>query len=480
MMKRRDVLRALGIAAVGAGVGAGLEVRAQGGAGKDRRYLFVVGAMGGASILDSFLPVLESESPNGQTLTTFAPSLVAQPPGSNLRCVAPLTAELGATYRADYEQATFLSKYKDDIAVMTLESASVNHTIAQARAMTGGAIDRGRTLLEAAGDTHGAGLPLPVCNMTTGGYAEAGRDPALAPHARQVTIGDPRYFAFGTHGHRGLGTGLDEPLIVRGREARAALDATGPFARRHAKSLSRQKYLELRERGGAVEEAGLIDRLMLLDDAELESYGLAPTPLLGLIRDALPKVDTDPLHAQAALAFLLVQSGVSCAVAIAPTNGVRSEMQKVTNTQLAFDYSHTIHRVAQHVMWSRVLSVVDGLITLLKSQEAPESPGQSLWDKSLVYLATDFGREKIRPSGALAFGTGHHTNNGVVMISPLLAGNRVYGGVDPSTCLTFGFDPQSGEPAPGTVMTEGDVYSAICQALGVGFPGRRDVPAMMA
>ena len=66
-----------------------------------------------------------------------------------------------------------------------------------------------------------------------------------------------------------------------------------------------------------------------------------------------------------------------------------------------------------------------------------------------------------------------------MLISPLLNGNRVYGGVDPQTGLTHGFDPNTGDPTPNTVMREGDVYSAICHALDIDFAGRRDMPCMI-
>jgi hypothetical protein len=61
----------------------------------------------------------------------------------------------------------------------------------------------------------------------------------------------------------------------------------------------------------------------------------------------------------------------------------------------------------------------------------------------------------------------------------LVNGGRVYGGVDPDTALTYGFDPTTGAPAPGTVMSEADIFGAVAHALGVSFPGRRDMPALV-
>ena len=91
----------------------------------------------------------------------------------------------------------------------------------------------------------------------------------------------------------------------------------------------------------------------------------------------------------------------------------------------------------------------------------------------MIYVATEFGRDKKRPAGNPIWGTSHHLNNGSVMFSPLLKGNAVYGGVDPKTGVTYGFDPMTGLPDPQRKFFEGDVYSIIAQALGLDFPGRR-------
>jgi uncharacterized protein (DUF1501 family) len=131
-------------------------------------------------------------------------------------------------------------------------------------------------------------------------------------------------------------------------------------------------------------------------------------------------------------------------------------------------------------MWRRMMQVVDGLVTLLKEEDYLGDAGLGpMWDRSLVYLATDFGRTKERPSGSLSFGTGHDLSNGNVLVSPLLRGGRVYGGVDPATVKTYGFDPTTGEPDPSRVMREGDVYSLVAQALGVDFEGRTDMSGLV-
>jgi uncharacterized protein (DUF1501 family) len=111
-----------------------------------------------------------------------------------------------------------------------------------------------------------------------------------------------------------------------------------------------------------------------------------------------------------------------------------SLISSVANPPLSFDFSHAEHRSVQALMWSRVLGVADRLIGLLKSEEW--SDGQSLWDRTMIYVANDFGRSKQRPQGAEQFGTGHDLNDGALIISPLANGGRLLGGIDPDTGIT--------------------------------------------
>jgi hypothetical protein len=60
-----------------------------------------------------------------------------------------------------------------------------------------------------------------------------------------------------------------------------------------------------------------------------------------------------------------------------------------------------------------------------------------------------------------------------------LCADRVFGGVDKQTLRSHGFHRQTGEPITNSRMDEGDVYSAIAQALDVDFSGRRDMTALM-
>lgn len=455
--------------------------RAHAQAAADRRFLFVIAATGGASIIDSFLPVAASESADPENLVVYPDALVAQPAGSNLRCVTPI--DFGGIFSTNYDMRTFLSRHASDTAVLCLESTSVNHTVAQRRAITGAGIDGGRTLMEAMAMTHGDGLLLPNCNMASGGYIEPSAVDSVPDWARGELINDPRLFGLSTSGTRGL---LDVPadaLVRRARSVRDRLDDSSPFAERHGASALRKRFRQIRTQlGGELEAADLITKLMLYRSSPqvpLEQYGLASSPELARLETHFPRILDDDLQAQAALAFLLARYDLSCAITFGP--GFEPSFLAdgtLADTPIAFDFSHRSHVVTQNFMWGRILSAMDGLISLLKEQ--PYGDGsQSMWDRSLIYIATDFGRTKSRPTSSYDFGSGHDLNNGTVIVSPLIKGNQVYGGIDPDTCLTHGFDPLTGQADPQKPIAEGHVYSTICQALGIDFPGRIDMPGVV-
>lgn len=443
------------------------------------RYLFTIAAFGGASIIDSFLPVREDESKNGARLTTFKDVHVLQPNGSNLRCVAPLNESFQYT-PSRYSQAAFLQRHAEDTVVMTVENSSVVHLTAQQRSLNGGgSANRGRTIMETVAQQHGGGMLLPVANMSTGGFLFPGSDPALSALLAQVSVQDPATFPVSLHGSFGLPNPVPETLLSRARQARRRAESLSAFERDHLGTETLRKYLELQERSAGIERGGLMPQLLLR-----QLPGLMAAPEVARMRQYLPSIDTDIFEAQAALAFLLVKNGHSSAVAIGPNNSQTTELvdgQKATQIYptMTFDASHTGHRAGQSASWSRTFRVADSLIRLLKETEDPRHNSKSMWANSLVYFATDFGRDKTRPAGSLTFGTGHDLNNGTILVSPLLKGNRVYGGVDPDTCQTYGFDRATGAPVPGSRMDEQDVFGAICQALAVPFEGRRNVDCMM-
>ncbi|MCB9600419.1 MAG: hypothetical protein H6722_20150 [Sandaracinus sp.] len=485
-MKRRSFLRhlAAGTAAVSTAGALGALAfrpsRAKAAPPPGRKFLFVLTASGGGSIVDSLLPVLSSEvsSPSrAASLITYPDAALAQPTGSAIRCVRNL--RLDGLFSNAYDPADFLAAHRDDLAVVTVENTSVNHVVAQKRAVTGAGIDGGRTIMEAVAMRHGEGLLLPNVNLSAGGYLEPG-DAPVPDRVRGEVVTRPELFAAATHGYRGVPRAPSVDVIERARASRRRLDALSPLAGRP--SALRDRYVELRDvLGPELEGADLITKLMLLSESPelpLSEYDLAQSPDGPALAAQFPLLGVDRLQTQAAIAFLLVKHGVSCSVTFGP--GFEPSFLpdgSIIDTPIAFDFSHNDHVTTQNVMWSRIFEAADGLARMLKSVEYDD--GSTLWDASLIYVATDFGRSKERPSGSTAFGTGHHLNNGNVFVSPLLRGNRVYGGVDPETLLTYGFDGRTGEPDRDEVMREGHLYSLVAQALDVDFDGREDMSGLM-
>jgi len=452
----------------------------------DQKFLFVITATGGGSIIDSFLPVAQSTSPDrerAQSLVVYPDAAIEQPAGSEIRVLRNLRAP--GLFQSDYDTTELVRKHHRDMCVVTVEGTSVNHVVAQKRAITGAGIDGGRTLMEAMAMHQGEGLLLPNCNMGSGGYAEPGSRPDVPAAARSEVIADPALYAVATHGFAGLPRAPGAAAVAQARGVREQLDERSAFAQRHAGSALRRRFLSLRrDVMPRLESEDLIHRLLLIQSSEglpLEDYGLGLTAAqnaeLTRLLEIFPRLGEDSLQAQAALGFLLARNGTTSAVTMGPSFAPNFlDDGTIPDTPIAFDFSHNDHVSSQNVMWSRLSMMIDGLVTLLK--EAPHGDG-SMWDRSLIYVATDFGRSKNRPRGSLTFSSGHHLNNGNLLLSPLLRGNRVYGGVDPSTCLTYGFDPLTGDPEPETVMREGHLYSLVCQAMGIDLPNGYDMSGLL-
>ena len=167
---------------------------------------------------------------------------------------------------------------------------------------------------------------------------------------------------------------------------------------------------------------------------------------------------------------MMVSQGISNAVTFGmgmnvTINGNNPDNPLLTNTPTGFDYSHNAHRATQALLWNRTFDIIDRLITLLKKTEMPE--GGTIWDRSMIMIATEFGRDKERPENAEDYPSGHHQNNGIAVISPLVNGGKVLGGVDPNTLLTYGYDPKTGKLDKNRQMTEKEVFAGLLQALGV-------------
>jgi len=482
-MNRRRLLES-GLA-LGAGAAFGLAPR-RGRAQSERpRFLIVVGASGGASIIDSALAIRASECATPETLACYPDAAVHDVAGSPFRAVewsGDAVGAIPAPFSTD--QRAFFRKHKEALLVATVEGTSVNHQVGQRRAITGNEAWAGRTIQECVAVQYGEGLALPNVLLATGtAFTERGRDDSLPSWAFGETVADPRVWPLSLDARKGIGDGLSAAALGRARSFRnRRFDGKSEFLARRAGDPKIERWRHLRnERAPRIEEADLIDRLLFLEDSDafpLSEYGLEPSASAERVRAQFPRYETDPFEAQAALAFLLLKHGVSVSVTLAPSfsatiddaDGGGLTAEDLINPPIAFDFSHQSHRATQNVMWSRVLGVVDRLIDLLAS-EPFGAEGESLWDRSVVYIPTEFGRSKTRPANARDFGSGHDLNNGVMVLSPRVAGNRVLGGVDSDTARTFGWDPVDGTPRRESNVAEAQVFAGLLEVLGVDTAG---------
>ncbi len=495
MHSRRDMLRQL--AAFG-GVGLGSTLfnpRSLARASSDPRFLIVLCASGGGSILDCPLAIKESESANPDTLNTFPDALVTTWEGSPFRAVDLSGDNIGpipAPFSVNHSE--ILGRRRGELMVATLTGTSANHQVAQRRSITGNEAWRGRTLQEMVAWQYGADAPIPNVHLLAGtGYNDSGTDDTVPSYARRQIVADPIVWPLSLDGSKGLKNGLDPAVLAAVRKQRdEAFEPSTRFGQIFSGAPRLDEWKELRSGPmGQIEDLELITQLMVASSGDtfpLSEYGLSSSPSAAAVQAVFPDYATDPLHAQAALAFLLLKYRVSVTVTLGPsfsfvykdggvvTSGLPEN--SVLNPPLAFDFSHQAHRAGQSIVWERLLSVVDGLITLLEAEDFGD--GTSFWDRSMIYCATEFGREKTRSAGSESWGTSHHLNNGVMVFSPLVPGDTLRGGVDPDTGLTFGFDPDTGDPDPSREMAESEIFSGLLGALGIDTSGSDlpDVPAM--
>lgn len=494
-LSRRHFLKGLSLATAGGLAAPFAKASAQSAPGDDeRRFLIVLCGSGGASLIDSFMAIGASESQNADTINTYPDKLVQRIDGSPFRALdisGEAMGALPAPFRG--EQSAFVRKHKDDLMVATVTGTSVNHAIAQKRSITGNEAWAGRTLQEAVALQYGEGLSLANVAMATGtAYIERGTDRSLPARCFGEPVASPALWPLALDGLKGI-NGPEPDFVKMARKLRdERLDPRSKFSRVFANSPRLDLWKRQRAGQAALEMEDLITKLMLFEDSPeypLSSYGLRPSPGGVQVRETFPNFTQDPLQAQAALAFLLLKYRISVSVTLGPSfsaeladgaslNGGGLQEGDLINPPIAFDFSHQAHRETQAMMWSRLLNTADALIGLLKTEEYGN--GQSMWDRTMIYIATDFGRDKVRPAGAETYGTSHHLNNGVVAISPMVNGNTVLGGVDPDTGLTYGFDPQTGAPDRGRNMVEAEIYAGLLGALGVDTSGAGlpSVPAM--
>ncbi len=496
MQSRRDLLRQL--AALG-GMSAGatlFNARALAQQSDDPRFLIVLCASGGGSILDGPLAIRASESANPDTLNTFPDSVVKGFDGSPFRAVDLSASDIGPIPAGfDVQPSDFIGRRRKDLMVVTQTGSSVNHQVAQRRSVTGNEAWRGRTLQELVAWQYGMNAPIPNVHLVAGlGYNDSGTDDSVPSYARRQIVADPLVWPLSLDGSKGLENGLDPAILSAVRQHRDnKFEANNRFAQIYANAPRIQEWLRLRgEPQSRIEGLDLISKLMVAPDGgnfPLGEFGLASSPSGDAVRAVFPDYATDPLQSQAALAFLLLKYRVSVSVTLGPTFSFVYDPSKsdgtgglgvnsVLNPPLAFDFSHQAHRAGQAVVWSRLYRVIDGLIGLLEAEDFGD--GTSMWDRTMIYVATEFGRQKTRPSGAGEWGSGHDLNNGLMVFSPLVPGDTLLGGVNPDTGMTYGFDRSTGAPDPGKEMPEADIFSGLLGALNIDTAdsGLPDVPAM--
>jgi hypothetical protein len=495
---RRDLIKGLAaVTGATAGSSALLNPSALAQAATQPKYLIVLTASGGGSIIDGPLAIRASESANPDTLNTFPDEQVVSWDGSPFRAVDQSGNDMGQIPAAwSVTPSDFFARRRSDLMVATWTRTSVNHHIGQRRSVTGNEAWRGRTLQELVAWQYGAEAPIPNVHLLGGvGYTEHGTDDTLPTWARGQLVANPATWPLSLDGTRGLEHGLNPEVLAAVRKHRnETFEPDTRFSQVFSGAPRLVEWSDLRgtpqER---IEGLDLITRLMVQPDKKafpLGDYGLESSPAGKAVRDTFPRYDIDPLHAQAALAFLLLKYKVSVSVTLGPTadfvyddsvpydSGSVLPENSVVNPPLAFDISHQGHRAGQAVVWDKLYQVIDGLMSLLQAEDMGD--GTSMWDHTMIYVASDFGREKNRPSGATSWGTSHHLNNGVMVFSPLVPGDTLRGGVDSDTGLTYGFDPITGDPDPGRTMAEAEVFSGLLGALGVdrSDSGLPDVPAM--
>lgn len=497
---RRTMLKILG-ACMGAGAayGSGLGRRRKAWAadGPEPYFLIVLPAFGGGAIIDSFLPVMESEATDAATLDCYPDAMVKTIADSPIRAVdAIIDSVVGQTIPPiELPLSSFANKHKDQMMVTTLTGTSVNHNIAQHRALTGGGAWGGRTLQEMVALCYGQGYPLPNVNMATLGYLAPGDDRSLPDYCYAEPIAQPLLKPLSLSAHKGINGLPDAQLIEMARAMRNdKLDEESSFYQTFQLSERLQRWRQQRgSEQAAIEAQDLINKLIFVPDLPpaipLSEYGLQASPdaaMLGAIFPDILSGEPDPLEHQAALAYLLLKNRVSVTVTLAPTLApVLGGPAFVKNPPLAFDGSHNDHRSAQALMWTRILTVADKLIDLLKATPYDEGTGESMWDRTMIHMPTDFGRDKRRPAGAPRWGTAHNLNNGTLTIGSMVNGNSVLGGVFKNDSVdtdghTYGFNLQTGAPDPGRETSEFEHYAGLLQALSIDTSPASlpDVPVM--
>jgi len=439
------------------------------------RFLLNVCGLGGASIQDAFMAVRASEAgANAPYINTFPDAWVER--------IGPFTAVSippgdVAGFGGDSIQPEFVRRHGGEMLVYTHRASSVNHPIAQQRVLNGDRAWLGRTLPEAVAAHYGDAFPLANVNMAMSGFAEHGSDPSLPSWARAISVTDPWMFPLALSGHLGLSRPWAGSEVQRMRAARARIvEAHSELLRTNVDDPMWTQWREHRDRLALLESAGAVEKLNInpsTDERPFDDFGLPTSADLPRLQAAFPRLAQDPFEAQAALAFLLLKHRLSVSVTISPAPQQLRIGREVVNASSAFDAAHGVHRPNQALMWTRILRVADRLIDLLKA-EPYNGAGESLWDRTVLFMPTEFGRGQYRPENAPIFGTAHDLEGAQVLVSPLANGGQVLGEVDRQSGRLRGFDPEASTSvvdASRTGISEKETYAGVLHLLGVPTPG---------
>ncbi len=451
------------------------------------KNIITITCSGGGEILDSFMALsrneVEQAGGDPRFLNCFVRDQEVKSIANTPFKAVDLTKEIPnlGNFQVNSNQSAFVQKHSQDLMVATTYLSSVNHAVAQERSLNGNEAWSGRTIQECVAAEYGKDLALANLNMASGGYGIPGKDDSLPDYAQQTRVTNPIFFALSLHSTIGLPNVPKKEVLDIARDLRKAeLELNSNFYQTFANSSELKKYHDYRlNKRKLYEDMELINRLFFLESTQGDLRGSEEAEML---RATFPNYLSDPFETQAILAYLSISQGLSCAVSIGPSFSAAfgsAGVEELINPPIAFDFSHQDHRGIQAFMWQRVLNVADKLSDLFKSKSEGES---TLWDRSAIYFASDFGRDKIRPEDADTFSSGHHLHNAAVILSPLANGNKVLGGVDPQTGLTYGFDVETGASQPGSLPTsEKKFFSGLVGMMGIDkskSPGLPDVRSM--
>jgi hypothetical protein len=370
---------------------------------------------GGASIIDSMLAVRESECDTPDVLNVYPDAMVQTVEGSPFRVIDQQLEDIGPLpYSGPANQSSFVRRRADQMCVITYTGTSVNHLVAEKRTLTGNDAWAGRT--------HPGDLCRGLWRGPGAAQCEHGR---RRLHRARHRSGAAR---LGPRRARHERARRGPSACTASRDMRDAPSADAHGARRgqarerlehavalrpHLHSLGAARRVEVSPRRReprrvagphhAAQLACAIRRSTPCPSFGLTSSSETPT----LLQRVFPLMATDPMEAQAALAYLLIANGISVTVTIGPSLSPNVGGQQIVDSPpLAFDFSHTLHRGAQAIMWHRMLSVADRLIESVRKRPNISDGQELLGPLADVFRQRLRSQRAVAPTVAREFGTG--------------------------------------------------------------------------